>query len=490
MPVPDLSPSQPSHAVDIGCTNATFADPAVRDTPGLSAIRLDPLDCMRLVWPMELVLKSDVVDHPYIRIRQGANRFAKPGTGVCEWAFETKRAAVVTIFLHCRAADECSNSVLCRNDGGPATFVEIPPPFGSWTWVPLYRRFSLPPGIHRLSLMALEDGLDIDGIVLAATENQPLVDPRAVCERATHKPPPVFEKLPMVAPTLPAIGALTTEAFPAESLVIGASHRNSLGVYLRLNGAAPASGTVRIESERGHIQLARDFSLSQDKRSELLMIPLQLQPNDFYLIPVSVEISTAAGLVGSQRIDFINPLAWAFLGPFFDREGKGLDAPLPPEEQLLALGALPAFPGMTWKVVPDGSCYDEFGVIDLNRVFGLPSKAPVQDPPLVAYAVTRIPHGFRNPHESLAYGGDDGLRVWLNGREIARADTGCPLEMNRMLMGTAMAPGGGTFVFKITQLGGYWQLLFEPECISPYGQQESLRVMPIDQWKLPASALK
>ncbi len=354
--------------------------------------------------------------------------------------------------------------------------------------MPVYRRFSLPPGIHRLSLLASEDGLDIDGIVLAATEHQTLADPGAGCERATRKPPPVFEQLPMVAPTLPAISALTVEAFSSDSLVIGAGHRNILGVYLRLNGAAPTSGTVRIESERGHLQLARDFSLSPDKRSVLLEIPLLFEPDDFYLIPVSVETFTAAGLVGSQRIDFINPLAWAFIGPFFDRERKGLDAPLPPEEQILSLGALPAFPGMAWKVVSDGSCYDEFGVIDLNRVFGLPSQTPVQNPPLVAYAVTRIPHGFRNPHESLAYGGDDGLRVWMNGREIARADTGCPLEMNRMIMGTAMAPGGGTFVFKITQREGYWQILFEPESLSPYGQPESLRVLPIDQWKLPAPA--
>ncbi len=127
----DLPPCQAPRARDAGHTNAAFADPAATNAPRLSVIWIDPLDCMRLIWPMELAMKSDTVDHPHIRIRQGANRFARPGLGVCEWAFETKQAAVIAIYLHCRARDECANSVFCRIDGSPVTFVEIPPPFGT-----------------------------------------------------------------------------------------------------------------------------------------------------------------------------------------------------------------------------------------------------------------------------------------------------------------------------------------------------------------------
>ncbi|MCX7935831.1 MAG: hypothetical protein N3A66_11310, partial [Planctomycetota bacterium] len=380
------------------------------------------------MWPFEVLAKTPEVPRPHLRLREGANRFAQPGAGVVEFAFATRQAAAVAIYLHGRGADECSNSILCRVDSGQFTFVEMPPPYGVWRWLPVYRRFYLQPGVHRLTLMASEDGIEIDKVVLTALAPK---DVDQMCESARRKEPPFFENLPVASAFLPAIGPLTAQAFATESLVVGAGHRNTLAVYLHLNARREIKGAVRILSERGAINIVRPFALSPQRRSECLEIPLAFGGGTAVVVPVLIEVFAGEMRVHAQRLDFLRPLAWAFLGPFPDAEGKGIDAALPPDTMTGALVTLPAIAGREWKRISDGSCYDELGVIDLNKVFGFPRKTGRQNPPLVAYAITCVPQWFPNPHQSLAFGGDDSVRVWLNGRELARADTGCPLEMNR-----------------------------------------------------------
>jgi len=461
---------------------AAFAHSA--DDAPAAAICLEPFDCIRVVWPFEIVDKAPGVSRPHLRLREGANRFAQPGAGVAEFAFVTRRPAAVAIYLHCRGADECSNSILCRVDSGNFTFVEIPPPYGVWRWQPVYRRFYLQPGIHRLTFMASEDGIEIDRIALASVLPRKAEEIRQLCENAARKEPPFFETLPVASPFLPAIGPLTAQAFAVESLVIGAGHRNALGVYLHLNANRKITGRVRVFSERGGIEICRQFALTPQNRSAWLEMPLGFAGGASVSVPTLIEVFAGETLIHAQRLDFIRPLAWAFLGPFPDEAGKGVDAALPPDEIIGSLFTLPTISGYEWKRSSDGSYYDEFGVVDLNKVFGFPRKSGRQNPPLVAYAVTCVPQWFPNPHQSLAYGGDDGVRVWLNGRELGRSDTGCPLEMNRFALGTALNAGCNAFVFKVGQRDGYWQLLFEPEWRSPYGMQDFLYVLPFEKWRM------
>jgi len=454
--------------------------------PARSAISMDVTDAVRITWPMEILAAGPEVDHPHVRLREGANRFAHPGSGACEFVFETRKEANVAVYVHCRGTDECSNSLLCRVDGGPLNYVPFGRQYNEWAWRPAYRQFRVGKGLHRLTLQACEDGVFLDRVVVTTKPPVVYADMGPVLEAATHKPPPAFTFLPVASPSLPAVGAVTAQAMATGSLVIGSHHQNEVTLFLRLNGPAATSGTVKLRSDRGRISRALPFTLTPEKRTLILVEPLAFKPHNAYLIPLAVEVDIDGQVVHSQRLDFIKPLAWTFLGPFPDPERKGLDLSLPVEAHIPTIRALPEVDGKRWIVIEDGSCYDEFGVVDLNKTFGLPNRPRTdrtakEASPMVAYAVTCVP-SFPNNHQSLAYGGDDCLLVWVNGRPLLRVDANMPLELSRQVVGTRTGWGRNTFVFKVAQSESYWQLLFEPDWNTPYGLQDFLVPLAVEQW--------
>ncbi len=494
IPCPDQEPGtsgsnpharpQPFQAIDMTGKTGT----ANSKNTSKSEIGLAITDCVRITWPMELINNDPLVGHPYIRLREGANRFAHLGHGVCEFVFKMKRAATIAVYLHCRGTDECSNSVFCRIDGGRMTFVDFGRRYNTWCWRPSYRRFHLKAGIHRLTLQACEDGIAIDRIALSTKPLKFFAVQTKSLQDLPCKPPPVFETLPVVSPSLPGIGAFAAQAMATESLVIGKGHANSITMFLRLNGAKPISGRIRIRSRRGRIRQTTPFTLTPDRRMLLLRFPLTFKPYNVYLVPVGIEVFAGNMRVHYQRIDFFRPLSWAFLGPFPDPKRKGVELELAPDRIIANLHKLPAIPGAAWKIIEDGSCYNQMGVIDLNRVFGLPNKprlsrARERVKPMIAYAVTCVPSFINNHHQSLAYGGDDCIRAWHNGRPILCVNANMPLELSRMVMGTSTSRGLNTFVFKIAQTESYWQLLFEPDWSTPYGLQDFLMPLPVNRWK-------
>jgi len=435
-------------------------------------------ECVRAVWPMELLPNSSSVDHPYFRVREGADRLTGLDNGLCEFVFRLDREASVAVYSRVRYSDECGNSLRCYMDGGPWTPIGDTKVFGQWIWERSMRRYRLGPGLHRLTLQTREDGLEFDRVAV-------VVPPIAYADldALPVTPPPVFDGLSPAAPNLPAIGALTAQMFASDSLVIGAGHRNTLTIFLRLNGREAVAGQVELHSPGAAYFEERSFRLTPEERTQLFSWELTLRPQSGYFVPLQMRVMLPSGCVHQQTLNFIRPLAWAFLGPIPDPEGKGLDFVPAPELQIEALASLPRFPGLDWQVVEDGSCYNEFGVVDLNKVFERPNEAwheDIRDHPEVAYAVTGLfVNSPKAHHVPLVVAGDDCVQAWLNGKPWIRQHGNAPLETSRLVIGTNLTLGPNSFVFKIPQTRLYWQLLFEPEATLPYSHPFAFRPLPI-----------
>lgn len=480
------SPDRPETDTDDVRSAAASSEDTTDEPPLTSAIRLGAMDCVRLSWPMEIVPADSTHPLPRIRLREGANRFAKPDRGIVEFCFYMRRDATICLSLHAWGADECGNSVIARIDGGPMNSISFGKNYGTWQWVYGRRMWKLKKGVHRLTLMACEDGIAIDNIVLA-TRRHPQGKLDEMVKTMQNRKPPPFTTLPVASVTLPAIGAFTAEAFPMASRVIAPGHKNRLGVYLRLNGSEAMKGRVRIECGRSRKTITRDFSLNRAKRSQLMELDLPLTRQTYVTSPIAVYVEGGGKVLHAQRVEFVSPLHWAFLGPFKDPEKKGLDLGILTPEQFAQIHKQPAVNGAEWKVVTDGSCYNEMGVIDFNKVFGLPNtprtSAEAKKPnPQVVYAVTCVPQFFGHPHQALVYGADDGLRTWLNGHEILRAENKGPLEMSRQMVATRTQKGKNVFAFKVFQTESYWQLLFEPAWETPYGMRNFLMRLDAKRW--------
>jgi len=298
--------------------------------------------------------------------------------------------------------------------------------------------------------------------------------------------------MPRASETLPGIATLEAGAFATGSIVAGEGHANRVTVFARLNGRCPVDGRVVVRCESGGAYETRPLALADAKRSEIMTFDLDLRPHGRYFMPLRTEVYRGAELVFSQRIDFIRPLEWAFLGPFPDPGKMGIDLDLPPDRKIDGLQALEAVDGREWIVVRDGSCYTDFGLVDLNKVFGLETDTwsyhPKQQPPMVAYALTAIRSGGSR-HDVFAFGGDDEVKLWLNGSPLLEARGKTPLELNRQVVGTALRRGPNFFAFKVAQRGFFWHLLMEPDNDFPYGRTDNFAPLPVEMWAPPSDSV-
>ncbi|MGD0088618.1 MAG: hypothetical protein ABSE73_01740 [Planctomycetota bacterium] len=151
-PAPPLS--QPSPAQDgTGGPVATCEPAPAKEAPGAAdpapaAWCFTATECVRAVWPMELLPNSATVTHDHFRIREGANRLTGLDNGLCEFVFRLDHAANVVVYFHARYSDECGNSLRCSMDGGASTVLGGRKVFGEWLWDHSMRRFALAEGMH------------------------------------------------------------------------------------------------------------------------------------------------------------------------------------------------------------------------------------------------------------------------------------------------------------------------------------------------------
>jgi hypothetical protein len=496
----DLARSPAQSGVPVAPVRVPLAPNATRRSSATLARDLwcfGPEECVRIVWPMEIVRGGPPGSGEgalVFAVRQGANRFAKPGSGIAEFVFDLDTAGMVGVYVRCRFSDECANTLECSIDGKRATWVVGREVFDEWLWEQTPRSFILAAGRHRLTIGACEDGLEFSRVIVASLGRDRASLGERELDGAAPTPPPEFEVVALASEVLPRIGAVEAQAFASDSLVIGSGHRNRLAVFARLNGAGPFDGRINVDCGRSAARESRAIRLDPLRRSVFFELELGMTRSRAFYVPVRIDVLDASGeLVARQRIPFISPLAWAILGPFADPEGRGLDATFEPDRGIDGLQWLPEIAGHRWRVFENGECYDSFGVVDFNKVFGLANRrwedAPDMIEPMVAYAVTFV--GADEAHHApIAFAGDDSLAVWVNGRRLLRHDGRVPVETSRQIVGVALDPGYPaeahglihSIVCKVTQTGYYWHLLVEPDESFPYGRPARFSVVPPSAW--------
>ena len=140
-----------------------------------------------------------------------------------------------------------------------------------------------------------------------------------------------------------------------------------------------------------------------------------------------------------KRVGFI--VTWQIAGPYMEA-GKGGDA-------LLDVAFEPETDSAkaTWRPMPVSGSPEQFWLMDIMRVFEGVDR--------VAYARTVI----TSPQEAEAVfevGSDDGVKVWLNGRQVHAKSAVRPVTPASDKIAVRLAKGENTVLMKIAQGSGDW----------------------------------
>lgn len=159
-------------------------------------------------------------------------------------------------------------------------------------------------------------------------------------------------------------------------------------------------------------------------------------------LPVGRELQQSAKdlfeTIG-QFDDFI--LAWEVTEPYAQegKDGQSLfEVTFPPEQT----GAR-----VKWRVMPAGTLKPRPWQLDLGRLYGGEQR--------VAYARTWI-HSENQRAARLEFGGDDGLKVWLNGKVVLSANRGGDVVPGAEKAAVTLEKGWNSLLLKITQWNSGW----------------------------------
>ncbi|WCJ59230.1 HEAT repeat domain-containing protein [Fontisphaera persica] len=147
------------------------------------------------------------------------------------------------------------------------------------------------------------------------------------------------------------------------------------------------------------------------------------------------------------RLQHIEALAdyltvWQMAGPY-QQAGKSyqelFDLVFPPET---------ATAEVKWKPLPAGTDPKRPFVLDVLKALGGEQR--------VAYLRTRVYSETEQPAR-LEFGSDDGVKIWLNGRQVAALNVARPLTPGSDKTDVVLQPGWNTLLVKLTQNNLGWE---------------------------------
>ncbi len=180
-------------------------------------------------------------------------------------------------------------------------------------------------------------------------------------------------------------------------------------------------------------------------------------PIDTSLIRIGVSMKNEAIELGiSIPVDIVilpSINAWHVLGPFDAPLSAGLGRVFPPEEKVDLQATYDGKGGkkIGWRVfrrnIRAGEDLTSEFFVDFDDVFG----ERVND--AVVYGFTYL-DAATETDAVLALGSDDGVAVWLNGKEVHRNDVGRAYASRSDLVPVHLKEGRNTLLLKISQGGG------------------------------------
>jgi signal transduction histidine kinase/tetratricopeptide (TPR) repeat protein len=172
------------------------------------------------------------------------------------------------------------------------------------------------------------------------------------------------------------------------------------------------------------------------------------------------EISPASpwAIYGLRRIESIRLAKdkrlvkdWFFIGPFDNSAKDGLQKSFPPEDKIDLAAAYAAKDGIQAKWSrPFG--YDSSGFVDLNTLMK-PNDF------VVAYALTYA-HSPAEKEAQFRLGSEDGIKVWVNDKEIFACDISRTAEVDDDVITVNLKKGWNKILLKVTDSYGGWGFYF------------------------------
>ena len=425
---------------------------------------------LRISWPLDIA--RGVGGRMCLRARQGANELRGLGEGWALYGLRVGQGGVYRSFLKVRWLDDgvgnpdCNNSWFASMNGGRKVCAGDDNPGPVWHWVAGPGGF-LRAGVHWYTVEIREDGTLLDRIAIVPGDVQ--FGP----ERLEELPLVSFSRLagarPARCPHSP-VREVELDALPTGSLVIGRGHKSELTVlasYQGEEGSFTGEIGVRSPTARG-LRVSGETSIlcSADEPYARAAVGFEFGPGAHrggHTVTLSVVDASVSGkreCVFRKAFSFLKPAAWAFLGPFPDpSSGAAGSADWPTEEKLKALAKLadpalifdePGAPGaVDWRLIEDGSCYDELGAVDLFKVYG-----PTRN--VYCYAVSWLYSATKFPHRQVLFQSDDTAALWIDGRLISHVPAKLAKQHSRLWSGVALRKGLSPVVVKIAQAEGYW----------------------------------
>lgn len=149
-----------------------------------------------------------------------------------------------------------------------------------------------------------------------------------------------------------------------------------------------------------------------------------------------------------SRLQQIEALAdyltvWQVAGPY-QQAGKSyqelFDIVFPPEKDNAG--------GIVWKPLPAGADAQRPFVMDVLKALGGEQR--------VAYLRTRVYSDKEQPAR-LEFGSDDGVKIWLNGKQVAALNVARPLAPGSDKVDVTLQAGWNTLMVKLTQNNQGWE---------------------------------
>jgi HEAT repeat protein len=156
---------------------------------------------------------------------------------------------------------------------------------------------------------------------------------------------------------------------------------------------------------------------------------------------------------------------WQVAGPY-EQAGKSFqelfDLAFPPET--------PQASGVAWKALRAGGDPKRPFVVDVLKALGGEQR--------VAYLRTRV-YSEKEQPARLEYGSDDGVKIWLNGRQVAALNVARPLSPGSDKAEVVLQAGWNTLLVKLTQNNLGWE--FCARFVKPDGSRlTGLKCQPFE----------
>ena len=228
---------------------------------------------------------------------------------------------------------------------------------------------------------------------------------------------------------------------------------------LRLNDANAREVTVTLATDGGTFLPDAQLRVALSLAAPLAIVPVQAtfpagSPRRAIDLTATVTCPAWPSLKVERNCRVTRPLDWWALGPFHDSEeyqvGRALAGvtSIDPARPPLATN-----PRLVWTRVLAPQHYDAFGAVDLNLLFGKQENA-------TAWLATRI-RVKRSGNYLVHAGGDDTLRLELDGRRIVDEQAHTPLTASAQPFPVRLEAGDHLLVGRVEQLQRWWQMIVE-----------------------------